>query len=48
MHQLSPTEDKERNSWAASSEENTGSISSPGSEKMVGSSKPLLPYPTIR
>jgi hypothetical protein len=34
MHHPSPSEDNERNSWAVSSEENTGSISWPGSERM--------------
>lgn len=48
MHHLSLRVDYERNSWAESSEETTGSISSPESEKVAGSYKPLLLYPTIR
>jgi hypothetical protein len=45
--EASPSGDKERNSWAASSEENTGNTSSPESKKKWGSSKPLLSCPTI-
>jgi hypothetical protein len=47
-YHLSPREDHERNSQAASSEESTGSISSPESERISGSSKALLPCPTTR